>query len=45
MPKNKNALRKHYIGPYTEATPETPPTAEEFCVRVELQTLIFDDVA
>ena len=30
MPKNKNALRKHYIGPYKEATPDTPPTAEDY---------------
>ncbi|HET1253531.1 TPA: phage tail protein [Streptococcus pneumoniae] len=30
MPKNKNAQRKHYIGPHKEATPETPPTAEEY---------------
>lgn len=30
MPKNKNALRKHYIGPYKEATQDTPPTAEEY---------------
>ncbi|HEW4860173.1 TPA: phage tail protein [Streptococcus pneumoniae] len=30
MPKNKNALRKHYIGPCKEATPDTPPTAEEY---------------
>lgn len=30
MPKNKNAQRKHYIGPYKEATPDTTPTAEEY---------------
>nr|DAN60241.1 MAG TPA: tail tube protein [Caudoviricetes sp.]DAQ67549.1 MAG TPA: tail tube protein [Caudoviricetes sp.]DAU88997.1 MAG TPA: tail tube protein [Caudoviricetes sp.] len=30
MPKNKNALRKHYVGPYKEATPDTPPTSEEY---------------
>lgn len=30
MAKNKNALRKHYIGPYKEATPDTPPTATEY---------------
>ena len=30
MAKNKNALRKHYIGPYKESTPDTPPTAEEY---------------
>ena len=30
MPKNKNALRKHYIGPYKEAPPDTPPTAEDY---------------
>ena len=30
MPKNKNVKRKHYIAPYKEATPDTPPTAEEY---------------
>lgn len=30
MPKNKNALRKHYVGPYKEDTPDTPPTSEEY---------------
>ncbi|VKM96499.1 phage protein [Streptococcus pneumoniae] len=30
MAKNKNALRKHYIGPYKEAAPDTPPTSEEY---------------
>lgn len=30
MAKNKNALRKHYIGPYKEAAPDTQPTAEEY---------------
>ena len=30
MPKNKNALRKHYIGPYKEATLDTPPSLEEY---------------
>lgn len=30
MAKNKNALRKHYIGPSKEATPDTPPTAAEY---------------
>lgn len=30
MPKNKNALRKHYVGPYKEVTPDTPPTSEEY---------------
>ena len=30
MVKNKNVKRKHYIGPYKEATPDTPPTAQEY---------------
>ena len=30
MVKNKNVKRKHYIGPYKEATPDTPPTATEY---------------
>lgn len=30
MQKNKNAQRKHYIGPYKEVTPDTTPTAEEY---------------
>lgn len=30
MVKNKNVKRKHYIGPYKEGTPDTPPTAAEY---------------
>jgi len=30
MPKNKNVKRKHYIAPYKEATPDTPPTATDY---------------
>ena len=30
MVKNKNVKRKHYIAPYKEATPDTPPTATDY---------------
>lgn len=30
MPKNKNALRKHYIGPYSAENPETVPGKEAY---------------
>ncbi len=30
MVKNKNVKRKHYIGPYKETAPDTPPTEDKY---------------